>query len=88
MKATNQLKFGQYAMIEQKRHGVDNEMYVHKVIGSLSSNNYVDVPVQSPATETIHKEMTNVVACVCCGVEERIILRYKSSNVSEHKSKH
>lgn len=74
-------KFGDYCAIEQKRHVVKNEMYLHKVIGTLRSNSWVDVPVQTPATETIHGEITDVVACVCCGVAEREILRYRTSDV-------
>ena len=81
LKSTDLFCFGDYAVIEQKRHGVENEMYVHKVIGTLDSNAYVDVPVQSPATETTHNEIVPVVACVCCGVSERTILRYRASDI-------
>ena len=42
------LDFGDYCLIEQKRYGVENEMFVHKVIGRLRSNSYVDVPVTTP----------------------------------------
>lgn len=75
-------RFGDYVIIEQKRHGAENEMYVHKVVGTLNSNSYVDVPVQCPATETAHKEVVPVVACVCCGVCEREIRRYRASDIS------
>ena len=76
--------FGDYSIIEQKRYGAPNEMYIHKVIGTLRSNAYVDVPVQCPATETIHGGVVDVVACVCCGVSERQILRYRASDISLH----
>lgn len=75
------ITFGDYVLIEQKRHGAENEMYLHKVIGRLQSNAYVDVPVQSPATETHHDEIVEVVACVCCGVNEREIFRYRAEDV-------
>jgi hypothetical protein len=78
--------FGDYSIIEQKRYGAPNEMYIHKVIGTLRSNAYVDVPVQCPATETIHSGVVDVVACVCCGVSERQILRYRASDISQHNS--
>ena len=29
------MKFGDYVEIEQKRYGVENEMYTYKVIGCL-----------------------------------------------------
>lgn len=82
-----EFKFGDYAIIEQKRHGVPNEMFVHKVIGQLRSNSWVDVPVQSPATETLHDEMEDVCWCICCGVSETEVRKYrvkdmKRSNLS------
>ncbi len=72
-----EFKFGDYAIIEQKRHGVPNEMFVHKVIGQLRSNTWVDVPVQSPATETLHDEMEDVCWCICCGVDETEVRAYR-----------
>lgn len=70
-------KFGDYAIIEQKRHGVPNEMFVHKVVDQLSSNSWVDIPVQSPATETLHDEMEDVCWCICCGVNETEVRKYR-----------
>ncbi len=76
------LVFGDYVEIEQKRYGVCNELYLHKVIGQFKSNTFVDVPVQSPRTETIHtKEFVQVVACICCGVDETKVLKYKVEDV-------
>ena len=80
---TADIDFGDYVTIEQKRYGTENEMYIHKVIGILRSNCYVDVPVQTPATETSHEELVDVVACVCCGVSEREVLRYKLDSVKK-----
>ena len=81
------LDFGDFALIEQKRHGVQNEMYEHKVINSLESNSYVDVPVQSPATETLHDEIVRVIGCITCGVSERSVLCYRIKDVVRcHKS--
>ena len=78
-----QLDFGDYALIEQKRFGADNEMYLHKVIGRLKSNTYVPVPVQTPAKEIIHKEIVDIVSCICCGVSERHALKYKETDVQK-----
>ncbi|EPY5152383.1 hypothetical protein ACXDS0_003796 [Klebsiella variicola] len=78
-------KFGDYALIEQKRHGVPNEMFVHKVIDHLRSNTWVDVPVQSPATETIHGEMEDVCLCICCGVSETEVRKYRVKDM-HHRS--
>ena len=82
-----ELDFGHYCLIEQKRYGVPNEMYDHKVIRQLKSNSYVDVPVQTPATETLHDEVVPVVACICCGVDETQVLKYRLCDVIP-ESKH
>lgn len=74
--------FGDYVMIAQKRYGVANEMYLHKVIGRLKSNSYVEVPVQTPSTETLHNKIQEVVACICCGVSEREVRNYLLSDVT------
>jgi hypothetical protein len=79
------LNFGDYVLIEQKRFGVPNEQYLYKVIGTLKSNTYVEVPVQANPKEIIHKDMVEVVACVCCGVMERDILRFNISDVQKQK---
>lgn len=77
MNNKTEFKFGDYAIIEQKRHGVPNEMFVHKVIDQLRSNTWVDVPVQSPATETMHDEMEDVCLCICCGIDETEVRKYR-----------
>ena len=82
---SNILDFGDYAIIEQKRYGVDNEHYLHKVIGRGRSNTWVDVPVQTPAEETFHDHMEDIIRCVCCGIDERKILKYKASDVMPNK---
>ncbi|HHX7795641.1 hypothetical protein RZF15_02076 [Klebsiella pneumoniae] len=84
MNNKTEFKFGDYAIIEQKRHGVPNEMFVHKVIDQLRSNTWVDVPVQSPATETMHDEMEDVCLCICCGVDETEVRRYRVKDMRRH----
>jgi hypothetical protein len=71
------LFFGCHCTIEQKRHGVPNEQYTHKVIGTLQSNTWVDVPVQTPCKETLHNEMADVVLCICEGVDETEARKYR-----------
>ncbi|EOI2439039.1 hypothetical protein ACMGBB_001927 [Klebsiella pneumoniae] len=84
MNNKTEFKFGDYAIIEQKRHGAPNEMFVHKVIDQLRSNTWVDVPVRSPATETIHDEMEDVCLCICCGVDETEVRRYRVKDMRRH----
>lgn len=63
--------FGDYALIEMKRHGVPNEIYTHKVVGTYQSNTWVDVPIQSPPTARIHAgEMEDVARVIVCGISE------------------
>ncbi len=77
------LQFGDYCYIEQKRYGVKNEMYLHKVIDYLESNAWVDVPVDGcKQGETRHNFMSEVVRCVCCGVQETEVLKYRVEDVN------
>ena len=80
------LDFGDYVSICQKRYGVDNERYIHKVIGNSKSNCWVNVPVESPRTETRHDNIVPVVECICCGIEETEVLRYKCEDVQHERS--
>lgn len=82
----NNLDFGDYVSIEMKRYGCDNEFYEHKVINSLESNAFVDVPVQSPAKEVWRPTIEKVVSCICCGVQETEVLKYRVKDVKFHKS--
>ncbi|MEH1760274.1 hypothetical protein [Klebsiella pneumoniae] len=84
MKNEVEFKFGDYAIIEQKRHGVPNEMFVHKVVGQLRSNTWVDVPVSVPATETLHGEMEDICLCICCGIDETKVRRYRVKDMRRH----
>lgn len=79
------MRFGDYVLIEQKRYEVENEMYVHKVVGCLKSNTYIDVPVEEPKKETIHSKTVDVVGCITCGVNERLVHRYKISDVKRRE---
>ncbi len=71
------LFFGSKCTIEQKRHGAPNEHYTHKVIANIQSNTWVEVPVQTPRKEVIHEEMQDVVLCICEGVDETEVKRYR-----------
>lgn len=73
--------FGDYVEIEMKRYGCENEHFQHKVVGPLRSNSWVDVPVQSPATETLHRKSEDVVRCICGGIEETTVRKYRVCDV-------
>ena len=85
MKESSLLDFGDYCTIEQNRFGAENEHYIHKVINRSQSNSWVDVPVLITPKETIHDEIEEVIWCVCCGVEERKIFKYRALDVKFYK---
>jgi len=74
-------KSGDHCLIEQQRYAGPNEMYLHKVIGTLKSNFYIDVPVETPRIETIHNGVVDVLNCVSCEVDERHAFRYRVCDV-------
>jgi len=80
---TNDLDFGDYVEIEQLRHGAPNEMYIHKVINAIESNVWVDAPVQSPATESLHDSMEKVLSVIQCGVDETKVIRVREEDCKQ-----
>lgn len=74
-------EFGDYVYIPQKRYGCENEIYQYLVIECLESNGYVDVPVQSPAVETLHEDIVPVVSCLCDGIGHKEVMRYRLSDI-------
>jgi hypothetical protein len=74
------MDFGDYCMIEQKRFGVPNEWYVHKVIGRFSSNAWIDTPIAWNSEQTTHKEMDDVLNVICCGVVEDKVIQVRASD--------
>lgn len=82
------LDFGDIVRIEQNRYGADNEMYGHKVINKMKSNSYVDVPVVGCAENKLHRETVDVISCICCGVSEEKVFKYRVCDVERiEKSK-
>ena len=77
---TNDIDFGDYVEIEQKRYGVPNEMYLHKVVGALKSNAWIDAPISWDSKPTIHDEMEIVLNVICCGVDETKVIRVRGSD--------
>lgn len=78
--------FGDYALVEMKRHGVPNEMFVHKVIGTFSSNSWVDMPIQEPPKPVLHPEMQQVAHVVCCGLSEDRVYRVRMSDLKQARA--
>lgn len=75
------IDFGSYVKIEQHRYGVPNEMYLYKVIGRLKSNHYTTVPVHSVDGDTLHSGVVDVLACICCGINETKVQKFRLEDV-------
>lgn len=80
--------FGRYCLIEQKRYGVPNEKFLHKVINTLNSNAWSNVPVDNCDKEIkLHDHCEQVVNVICCGVSEDKVERYRLCDVELLPSK-
>ncbi len=74
--------FGKYCTIEQKRYGVPNEHFIYKIVGTLKSNGYQDVPLDARVGKSVnHKEVVPVANVICCGVDETTVIKVKLSDI-------
>lgn len=73
--------FGMYCRIEQKRFGVPNEMYLYKVVSSLRSNCWCEVPYREASNEVIHNSMEDCVLAIRCGIDETDVQRFRMEDV-------
>lgn len=78
---TNEIDFGDYVKIEMLRYGVPNEFYIHKVVGSLRSNTWIDVPLETARYEmTQHESMEVVLNVIQCGIDETKVIRVRQKD--------
>lgn len=73
--------FGRYCRIEQLRFGVPNEMFLYKVIASLRSNCWCEVPYKTASKEVWHDSIEDCVLAICCGIDETEVLRFREADV-------
>ena len=73
--------FGDIVEIEQHRYGADNEFYQYKVIGTLKSNAWIDVPVVATGKKTLHDESEDIVLCICAGIVQEKVERFRLKDV-------
>lgn len=73
--------FGRYCRIEQLRFGVPNEMFLYKVIASLRSNCWCEVPYKTASKEVRHDSIEDCVLAICCGIDETEVLRFRTEDV-------
>lgn len=77
------LDFGNYCEIEQKRYGVENEMFKYKIIGRSNANYYRKVPVDAMDTERKRGDMCEVVKAICCGIVEDKVETFRLCDVKQ-----
>lgn len=73
--------FGRYCRIEQLRFYAPNEMYLYKVVASLRSNCWCEVPYKTASKEVRHDSIEDCVLAICCGVDETEALRFRVADV-------
>ena len=73
--------FGRYCRIEQLRFGVPNEMFLYKVVASLRSNCWCEVPYKTASKEVQHDSIEDCVLAICCGIDETEVLRFRMADV-------
>lgn len=75
--------FGDYCLIEQKRHGVPNELYGYKVVNRLRSNTWIDVPVDTRNNKpNRHDEITDIVEVISCTAGCDVVERFRVSDLT------
>lgn len=73
--------FGRYCRIEQLRYGVPNEMYLYKVVASLRSNCWCEVPYKTASKEVWHDSIEDCILAICCGIDETKVLRFRVADI-------
>lgn len=77
---TNEIDFGDYVKIEMHRYGVPNEWFIHKVVGSLKSNAWIDTPLKWDSEMKGHDHMEVVLNVIQCGVDETKVIRVRQKD--------
>ena len=73
--------FGRYCLIEQKNYFSPNEVYIYKVVSSLRSNCWCEVPYKTGTHEVLHDSIEDCVLAICCGVDETYVQRFRMADV-------
>ena len=73
--------FGRYCRIEQFRYHSPNELFLYKVVASLRSNSWCEVPYKIASHEVVHDHMEDCVLAICCGIDETKVQRFRAADV-------
>ena len=78
--------FGDFCTIEQKRYVGQNIFYSYKVVGRKKSNVWSDVPVDANnREETRHDYIDDVVTVVCNNLDDRTVYQFRVSDLASVK---
>jgi hypothetical protein len=78
-----EIGFGDFCTIEQKRYVGPNEFYGYKVVGRKKSNVWTDVPVDANnEKETLHDHLDDVVTVVCNNLDDRTVHQFRVSDLA------
>ena len=78
--------FGDFCTIEQKRYVGPNEFYSYKVVGRKKSNVWSDVPVDANNREaTRHDYIDDVVTVICNNLDDRTVYQFRVSDLASVK---
>ena len=78
-----EIGFGDFCTIEQKRYGVPNEFYEYKIVGRKRSNSWTKTPVgPNNEKETLHDHLDDVVTVVCNNLDDRTVHQFRISDLA------
>ena len=78
-----EIGFGDFCTIEQKRYVGPNEFYSYKVVGRKKSNAWTGVPVDANnEKETLHDHLDDVVTVVCNNLDDRTVHQFRVSDLA------
>ena len=81
-----EIGFGDFCTIEQKRYVGPNEFYSYKVVGRKKSNVWSDVPVDANnREETRHDYIDDVVTVICNNLDDRTVYQFRVSDLASVK---
>lgn len=76
----NDIDFGDYVYYPT---GTSHELHIFKVVGSLQSNSYRDVPYWAYQKQTSHEEIVPCLNIIHCGIDETEVIKVKQSDCTK-----
>ena len=80
-KLTGSDVFGRHCRIEQFRYVKPNEMHIYKVVSSIRTNTWCEVPYKEASKERWHDRMEDCILAIRCGIDETKVQRFRIADV-------